>query len=124
MSTNESLKSATDLATKGMEHFNAMAELNMRTWEKLASRQKDVYNLCVEQGMRMAKLATESKDYGDYVRGHVEIVRDVTERMMAQTKQNMELVGEVGDEYRTWYERGLSELSGDLRDAVTPVDKA
>jgi hypothetical protein len=119
MTINDNMKSATDLAAKGMDRFNAMAELNMRTWEKLAGRQMEVFNLYLEQGARMAKLATESKSYGDYFKGQVEIVKDGTDRMMAEAKTNMQMLGEVRDDYRAWYERGMADLSADLRQVAT-----
>ncbi|MBK1732597.1 phasin family protein [Thiococcus pfennigii] len=118
MTINETVKTATDMTAKGMDRFNSMAELNMRTWERLAGRQMDVFGLWLEQGMRLATLATESKSYTDYVKGQVEIAKDVSERMMAETKTNMQLLGEVRDDYRVWYERGMSELSSELRQAV------
>lgn len=118
MTMNDTLKTANDMTTKGMDRFTSLAELNMRALEKLASRQMDSFSLCLEQGMRMMKLATESKTYNDYMKGQAELVKDATERMMAETKTNMQLAGEVRDDYRAWYEQSLSELSADLRQSA------
>lgn len=121
MTINETVKTATDMTAKGMDRFNSMTELNMRTWEKLAGRQMDFFGLCLEQGVRLATLATESKNYSDYLKGQTDIVKEMSERMMAETKTSMQLIGEVRDDYRGWYERGLSELSTDLREVVAPA---
>jgi len=118
MTMNDTFKTANDMTAKGMDRMNSLAELNMRAWEKVAGRQMDGFSLCLEQGLRMMKVATESKTYNDYFKGQVEIVKDVTEQMMAETKTNMKLAGEVRDDYRAWYEKGLSELSSDLRQSA------
>lgn len=121
MTINDSVKAANDLTAKGMDRVSSFAELNMRAWERLAARQMDAFSLCLEQGVRLMKLATEAKSYNDYLKGQVEIVKDVTDRMMVETKTNMKLAGEVRDDYRAWYEQSLSGLSADLRQAVAPA---
>ncbi len=119
MNVNDSVKTASDLTNKGMERVASFAELNMRAWEKMAARQMEAVNLCLEQSTRLMKLATESKDYTDYLKGQAEVVKDITERMMAETKTNMQVVGEVRDDYRNWYEQSLSGMSSDLREAAS-----
>jgi len=114
---NDTIKTANDMTAKGMDQFNNLAELNMRAWEKLTSRQMDNFRLCLEQGLRMMKAATDAKDYNDYVKGQAEIVKEVTERMLAETKTNMQVAGEIRDNYRTWYEQSLADLTTDLGDS-------
>ncbi|MEY6433847.1 phasin family protein [Thioalkalicoccus limnaeus] len=119
MTVNDSVKQMGDVATKNLERANAMVELNMRTWERLVGRQMEAVNLCLEQGLRMMKVATESKGYNDYLKGQTEIVKDVTEQMMAEAKVNMKLAGDLREDYRAWYERSLSDLSSDMRRSVS-----
>lgn len=122
MTMNDNVKQMGDVATKNLERVNAMAELNMRAWERLVGRQMETVNLCLEQSLRMMKLATESKGYNDYLKGQTEIVKDVTEQMMAEAKVNMKLAGDLREDYRAWYEQSLSDLSSDMRRSVaTPA---
>ncbi len=40
---------------------------------------------------------------------------------MTESKANLELVGEVRDDYRVWFEKSLAEVSADLRKSVPAV---
>jgi hypothetical protein len=43
------------------------------------------------------------------------MAKETSERMMAETKTNMELAGEVRDDYREWVQSGVSELTAEMR---------
>jgi hypothetical protein len=105
------------VGNKGVARLNELGELNLRTLEKLAGRQMDAMNLMMEQGVRQMKLATESKGYSEYLKGGVELATEISTRMMEESKINMQLVGQVRDDYRDWFQKGVSELSSDFRKA-------
>jgi hypothetical protein len=115
MSVEDNLKAMNEMGSKSYERLNKLGELNLRTWEKLAGRQMDAVNLMMEQGMRQMKLATESKGYSDYVKGGVEMAKEMRARMMEETKTNMQLIGQLRDDYRNWFQQGLSDLSSEVR---------
>jgi hypothetical protein len=82
----------------------------------------DLMNLFMEQGVRMMSLATEAKGYSDLYKGQVEMAKEVTERIMAESKTNMKLVGEIRDEYRGWFDSAMAEVKDSgaaVRNAVT-----
>jgi phasin family protein len=118
MNAKDNLNAMNELGNKGMERLNMLSELNMRVWEKLASRQMEAMNFMMEQSMRQMKLATESKGYSEFVKGQVELAKETSERMVEETKENMKLVGEVRDDYRVFMEKGMSELSDEVRKAT------
>lgn len=115
MAVKDNLNAINEMGNKGYERMNALAELNLRTWETLAARQMDAMNLLMEQGVRQMKLATESKGYNDLVKGEMELAKEISNRMLEETKTNMKLVGEVRDEYRNWFQQGVSEISSEIR---------
>ena len=118
MSVKDKLNTMNEMGNKGYERMNALGELNLRTWEMLAARQLDTMNLFMEQGIRQMKLATESNGYSDYLKGEVELAKEISARMMEETKANMALAGQVRDQYRNWFQQGVSELSADMRKAA------
>jgi len=115
MSVKETVNLFNEMGNKGFERLNALGELNLKVWESLAARQIDALNLLMEQGTRQMKLATESKGYNEYVKGQVELARETGERLMAETKTNLQLAGQVRDDYRAWFQQGVSELSAEMR---------
>ncbi len=115
MNANETMNAVNAATNKSLESATSLGELNLRVFEKLAARQMDAVNLYVEHGMRVMKLASESKGQNEFLKTQIEAAKDLSERMMTESKSNMKLAGEVRDEYRAWFEKNLAEVSADLR---------
>ncbi len=118
MTAKDNLNLMNEMGTKGFERLTALGELNLRAWEKLTARQLDAMNLMVEQGVRQMRLATESKGYNEYLKGQVELAKELSTRLMEETKTNLQVAGEVRDQYRSWFQQGVSEVTADLRKAA------
>lgn len=121
MNTNETINAVNAAANKGVERATSLGELNLRMFEKLAARQMEAVNLYVEHGVRVMKLASEAKGYNEYLKGQIEAAKELSERMMAESKNTMQMAGEVRDEYRAWFEKNLADVSADLRKSIPNV---
>jgi len=120
MTAKENLDAVNEMGNKGMEKMSQLGELNMKVMEKIASRQMDAMNFMMEQSMRHMKLASEAKGYNEFVKGQVDLAKETGERMMEETKANMQIATEVRDGYRSFVQEGMSELSDGVRKA-SPV---
>jgi hypothetical protein len=118
MPANETFNVANEIANKGVERMTKLGELNMRVFERLMARQMDAANLCMEHGVRVMKLVTESKGYNDLVKGQADAAKELNERLLAESKANVSLAGQVRDDYRVWFEKNLADVSADLRKAL------
>jgi hypothetical protein len=78
----------------------------------------DAVNMMMEHGIRVMKLTTESKGYNEFFKGQVEAAKDLSERMMTESKTNLALAGEVRDDYRAWFEKNMAEVTTELKKAV------
>jgi phasin family protein len=121
MTTKDTANLMNEMGNKGFEQLNALGELNLRAWEKLVGRQMDAVSLAMEQGIRQVKLATEAKGYTEYMKGQVELAKETSERAMAEAKANLKVAGEVQEDYRAWMQKGMSDLSADLRKGAVPA---
>jgi phasin family protein len=121
MTTKDTVNLMNELGNKGFERLNALGELNLRTLEKLVTRQMDAVSFAMEQGIRQAKLATEAKGYTEYMKGQVELTKEASERAMAEAKGNLKVAGEVQQDYGAWMQKGMSDLSAELRKGAVPV---
>jgi hypothetical protein len=122
MTIKESTTAITELTSKGLARMNALGEVNLKIADKVASRQMDAFNLMMEQGVRMMNLATEAKGYSDYYKGQLDAAKQISERMMAESKANMQVASEVRDEYRTWFDGAMADMRDSkdvVRNAVT-----
>jgi phasin family protein len=115
MSAKDTVGLISEMTANSVERLNALGELNLRTWEKLVGRQMDAMSFAMEQGMRQARLATESKGYSEYVKGQVELAKESGERAMAEARANLKTAGELQADYRAWMQQGMSDLSAGLR---------
>jgi hypothetical protein len=121
MTTKDPVSLMTEVGNKGFERLNALGELNLRTWDKVVTRQMDAVGFAMEQGIRQAKLATESKGYTEYMNGQVALAKETSERAMEEAKASLKVAGEVQEDYRAWMQKGMSNLSADLRKGVAPA---
>jgi hypothetical protein len=121
MTTNETFKTLNDFTHKGVEQVSSLGELNLRIFERLAARHVDAVNLAVEHSVRLAKSMTESKGYNDLFKTQMEVSKELSECLISESKENLQLAGEVRDDYRVWFEKSLAEVSADLRKAVPAI---
>lgn len=121
MTTNETFQTFNDIAHKSVEQMSSLGELNVRLFERLAARHVDAVNLAVEHGVRLAKSMTESKGYSDLLKTQMEMSKELSERLISESKENLQMAGEVRDDYRVWFEKSLAEVSADLRKAVPAI---
>jgi hypothetical protein len=122
MNTKDVMSTYNELTNKSVERVNALGELNLKIAETVATRQMDMMNLLMEQGLRMMTLTTEAKGYTDLYKGQVEITKDVAERLVEESKSGMKLAGQIRDDYRGWFDAALAEMkssSTTVRNAVT-----
>ena len=103
--------SLNELGSKGYESFVQLGEINLRTMEKLASRQMDAMNLFMENATRQSELATQAKGLNDLIKAEAELTKEFGNRLMGELRQNLELAGETQKSYRAWFEKGLADVT-------------
>ena len=118
MPTNATINTVNEIANKGVERLTSLSDLNLRVFERLAARQVEAINLYTEHSIRVLKQVTESKGLDDLVKGQVEVAKELSERLMVESKTNASLAGQVRDDYRVWFEKNLADVNADLRKAV------
>jgi hypothetical protein len=118
VTANETNNAVNEFTTKGVETMASLGDLNLRMFERMTTRQMDAVNLAMDYGLRVMKLASDSKGYDEFFKGQVEATKELSERVMAESKTNLELAGQVRDDYRTWFEKNLAEVSANLRQSA------
>jgi phasin family protein len=117
----ESIEVLSDLSSKGYEAAKSLGEINVRIMERMMARQLDTFNLVMDSGLRNIKMVTEAKGPNDVVRGQMDLIREVSERLLAESRESVKLVSDTRDEYRAWVEQGVqivTEKMGKFRPAV------
>lgn len=110
MTMNDTMKTLNELTNNGVERMTALGELNMKMAERMANRQMDLFGHWMEQGSKLMRAATEARGYSDLYKAQVDLTKEATEQMMAESKASLQFASEARDEYRAWYETTLSDL--------------
>jgi len=118
MTSAETLKTVNEITNKGVAQMTSLGEINLRYFERLAARQIDALNLSVEHGNRLMQLASESADFSTFVKGQVAVAKELSERVVSESKANMVLADQARDDYRAWFEKNMAAVSADLRKGV------
>ena len=122
MNTKDVMSTYTELTNKSVERVNALGELNLKMVDTVATRQVDMMNMFMEQGLRMMTLTTEAKGYSDLYKGQVEMTKEMAERMVEESKSGMKMAGQIRDDYRGWFDAAMTEVKGSgtaVRNAVS-----
>lgn len=124
MTANESFATIANLSNKRAAQVSSLGDLSLRIFERWAARHVDALNLAVEHGVRLAKMATETKDFSQCFKDQIEAARDLGQLLVNESKENLQLVAQARDDYRTWFERSLDEMSAEQRQYTVPAKKA
>lgn len=117
----ESIEIISDLSSKGYEATKSLGAMNLRIMERIMARQMGTFNLIIDSGLRNAKMVNEVKAPNDLVRGQLDLVREVSERLLTEGRETVKLANDSRDEYRAWFEQGMqviSEKMGNIRPAI------
>ncbi len=106
--TTNNIDMMNELNSKTYESTRKLADLTLRNLETLLSRQMDAATLFVETGLRQYRLVTENKNYNELMRAEMEMAREFGDRIVAESRQNMKLMGEAREGYRSWYEQNMA----------------
>lgn len=107
----ENIEMLSDLSNKGYEAAKALGEINLRIMERMMSHQVDTFNLLMDGGLRNIKVVTEAKGPSELIRGQMDLMREFSERMLADGRETVKLATESRDEYRAWIEQGMQVVS-------------
>jgi len=110
MNAKDQMNTFNELTNDSVERMTSLGELNLRVAERLASRQMDLMSRWMEQGTRYMRSATEARGYSDLYKTQIDMAKDASEQMLAESKASLQLASEARDEYRAWYEDALSGM--------------
>ncbi|KOR32122.1 hypothetical protein TI05_09260 [Achromatium sp. WMS3] len=107
----EKLELFNDLTSKGYEAAKSFGEINIRLMERMINRQLDTFNIVMDSGLRNIKMITEAKGPNDLFRGQMDLIREVSEKLLIESRESLKITSEVRDEYRTWFEQSVQNIT-------------
>lgn len=75
-----------------------LAEINMRAFEQMLSKQAEMMNDCLESTAKQYEVLTTAKDYKDAVKAQSELLKGCSDKYMANLHDATEMMTSVREE--------------------------
>ncbi|MCB1773999.1 MAG: phasin family protein [Gammaproteobacteria bacterium] len=84
-----------------------LSDLNMVTFEKIAAKQAEVFNSCLESSAKQYEVLTTAKDYKEALAAQNELVKGCNEKILANIRETAEMLAGVRDEWNGMVEEAV-----------------
>ena len=109
-----------DLAKNQYEAAKQLADINMRTSEKLMQKQLELFGLYLQANADQMDLLTKAKGFQELYAGQAELARGFAEKVMASARESAEVATGARDEVTAWMEKGAEAVAANLKEVTTP----
>lgn len=107
-----------------IEAGRKIAELNMRTFERLMQQQADVAATYMDMATKSMNLFGKAKGVQDLIAGQAELSREFGERGMEIMRKGMAVANESGSEYTSLVQEGVKTAQERIAEATKVTLKA
>jgi len=107
-----------EFGINGYENVRSLAEINLRTWEKLVEKQMDTFNLLLDAGIEQVGAAGKTQDVTQLLNNQVTLGKALGENFASKSREAVDLATEAGNEYRAWLENGISTFNSKVTKAA------
>jgi phasin family protein len=116
-----------DMINKFNANFFASAkrlgDLNLKTFEKLAAKQAEIMNDCLESTTKHYEVLTTSKDYKEAMAAQTELMKGCNHKMVGSLREAAELMASVREEYSGMVEEAVKQASESVEEATVMATK-
>lgn len=107
-----------------IEAGRKIAELNMRTFERLMQQQADVAATYMDMTSKGMTLFSKAKGMQDLIAGQAELSREFGERSMEIMRKGLAVANESGSEYSSLVQEGVKTAQERIAEATKATLKA
>jgi len=100
-----------DFGINGYENIRSLAEINLRTWEKLVEKQMDSFGLFVDAGIEQLAVNKNPQDIKGLLDNQVALGKTLSENIANKSRETVDLANQAGNEYRSWLENGINTFN-------------
>lgn len=121
---NEMMNIVKQFSDSAMASAKKIGELNMKTFETLATKQAELVKSCVEMGAKNAEAATKVKDLSELNALQQDVTRTCGEKWVANMREATEMLTSVRDELTAIMEEAAKYTQAGAEQAVEAGKKA
>ncbi|MCW8848043.1 MAG: phasin family protein [Sedimenticola sp.] len=107
-----------DFGINGYENIRSLAEINLRTWEKLVEKQMDAFGLFVDAGINQLAANKNPQDIKAALDNQIALGKSLSENIAVKGRETVDLANQAGNEYRSWLENGINTFNSKVNAAA------
>lgn len=108
---SENMELFKDVGTKNFKIIHSLAQLNLKSWNKLAQKQMEVFSLVTDASINSLKPFTESLDVQEIAMSQAELRKQFGEELNGKSEELVEMTTEVRDEYIAFAQEQFSDYN-------------
>ena len=120
---NELLEMVNQFNENVFASVKRIGELNMRTFEQLASKQAEIMNECLESTAKQYEVIGKSKDPKAAMTAQSELLKGCNEKYLANVRETAELLTSVREEMTGMVEEAVKYTSDSVEKASALAGK-
>lgn len=113
-----------EFGINGYENVRSLAEINLRTWEKLIEKQMDSFNLLLNTSIEQVSVIGDTQDVSQLLNSQVALGKALGENIASNSQETIDLATEAGNEYRSWLESGINTFNSKVTEAASEALKS
>jgi len=114
---NELLEMVNQFNANMLASAKRLGDLNMRTFEQLASKQAAVFNDCLESSAKQYEVLTTAKDYKAAMVAQGELLKGCNEKFLANMRDTAEMMAAVREELTGMVEEAVKYTNSTVEKA-------
>ena len=114
---NELLEMVNQFNENVLASVKRVGDLNMRTFEQLASKQAEMMNDCLESTAKQYEVLSKAKDYKEAMAAQGELLKGCNEKYLANVRETADMLAAIREEMTGMVEEAVKYTS-------TSVEKA
>jgi len=114
---NELLEMVNQFNNNFFASAKRLGDLNMRTFEQLASKQAAMVNDCLESSAKQYEVLTTAKDYKSAMVAQSELMKGCNEKFLANMRETAEMMTAVREELTGMVEEAVKYTSENVEKA-------
>ena len=120
---NEILEMVNQFNENVLASVKRIGDLNMRTFEQLASKQAQIMNDCLESTAKQYEVLSTSKDYKQAMAAQSELLKGCNEKYLANVRETAEMLSAVREEMTGMVEEAVKYTSSSVEKAAEMASK-
>ncbi len=121
---NQMLDMMNEMSRNAFEAARQLGEINLRTLDRLAEQQVELFSQNLERGVTTAKRLTDAKGYKDVLSLQADVAQDLAETTTQETRKTMAVLTEARDSVSELFQKELKDAVEKTAKAAQPKPKA